>query len=204
MRVEGVREQPGRWMYLPALQNPRELWSTSFLVRTSGPSGRWFESFRRTVLHENGNLPIRSMDTADELLARTFDRDRLLANLAAAFGVLSMLIAAVGIYGLLSYDIVKRTQEVGIRMALGAKRAGIVRLMLRDTTLMCLLGMAVGTGGALACGKYVESLLFGLRANDPRVLGGAALLLVAVAALAAGVPALRAGSVNPVTALRHD
>ena len=204
MRVEGVREQPRRWLYLPALQATSELWGTRFVVRTSGSPQSSFGSFRHVIREENAHLPIVSMDAAEELLARTFDRDRLLASLATAFGVLSLLIAAVGIYGLLSYDMVKRTQEMGVRMALGAKRAAIVRLMLRETILMCTLGIAAGTAGALACGKYVESLLFGLHANDPVVLGGAAVVLAGVALLAAGVPAFRAGSVNPVRALRHE
>jgi predicted lysophospholipase L1 biosynthesis ABC-type transport system permease subunit len=204
MRVEGVREQPRRWMYLAALQAERELWSTRFVVRTSGPPQRSFESFRRMIREENAQLPIVSINTDDELLGRTVDRDRLLANLAVAFGVLSLLIAAVGIYGLLSYDVVKRTQEVGVRMALGAKRGGIVRLVLRETTLMCAIGIVAGTAAALACGRYVESLLFGLHPNDPRHNRRRRARAGVCGFTRRRRTCFPAGSVSPVAALRYD
>jgi ABC-type antimicrobial peptide transport system permease subunit len=144
------------------------------------------------------------MNTAEDLLGTTLVRDRLLASLACAFGALSLMIAAVGIYGLLSYDVVKRTHEVGVRMALGAKRPWIVRLVLTETVAVCTAGIFIGVAAALACGKYVETLLFGLHANDPRVLAGAGVTLLCIALTAAGAPAFRAASVNPVIALRHD
>lgn len=149
-------------------------------------------------------LQVRSLNTADELLNRTLDRDRLIAFLAASFGALALTIAAVGIYGLLSYEVAKRTNEVGIRMALGATRSNILAMVLREVLLVCAAGVAIGTAAALACSTFVESMVFGIKPWHPSVLSAAAGVLILTALAAAWMPARRAASVNPMLALRHE
>jgi predicted permease len=203
IRTEGVRAEPRRYIYLPAAQ-AGPLWSLRFLMRTAGPPESMFDSFRRVVREEDSRLPVISVHAAEQLLNRTMDRDRLMAHLAAAFGFLSLLIAAVGTYGLLSYEVAKRTHELGIRMALGARRAAIVRMVLSEIGVVCLAGIAIGTAAALMCGRFVQTLLFGLEPDHPAVLTGAAAVLLVTALAAAGVPALRAVSIDPMAALRHE
>lgn len=147
---------------------------------------------------------MRSINTADELLNRTLDRDRLLAFLAGSFGALALAIAAVGIYGLLSYEVAKRANEVGIRMALGATRSSILAMVLREVLLVCAVGVALGTAAALASSRLVENIVFGIEPRNPLMLAAAAAILVLVALVAAWFPARRAASVDPMCALRHE
>jgi ABC-type antimicrobial peptide transport system permease subunit len=161
-------------------------------------------SLRQAIQQVDPRLPVRSINTADELLNRTLDRDRLLAFLAGLFGALALAIAAVGIYGLLSYEVTKRTNEVGIRMALGATRSSILALVLREVLLVCAVGITLGSIAALACSRLVEKVVFGIEPRNPLLLAAAAAILVLVALVAAWFPARRAASVDPMLALRHE
>jgi ABC-type antimicrobial peptide transport system permease subunit len=124
--------------------------------------------------------------------------------LASFFGVLALLLASIGLYGTMSYSVARRTNEIGIRMALGASGTGVVRLVLRDAVIMIAAGMAVGVPAATAGGRYIRSQLFGLRPADPLTLALACLALATVALLAGYLPARRASRVHPMEALRYE
>jgi ABC-type antimicrobial peptide transport system permease subunit len=128
----------------------------------------------------------------------------MMAALGTGFGVLALVLAAVGIYGLLSYAVTQRTREIGIRMALGARRGGMVALIVRGALTPLAAGIAIAVPAVWLLSRLVESMLFGLRATDPLTIVGAVLLLTIVAHLAAYVPALRASRVDPLVALRHE
>jgi ABC-type antimicrobial peptide transport system permease subunit len=139
-----------------------------------------------------------------EQVRATMVQERMLATLASGFGVLALVLASVGLYGLLAYTVARRTREIGIRMALGARRQTVVRLVLERAARLVLVGIVLGVPAAWMGSRGVESMLFGMKPTDPTALAGAALLLAAVAQLAAYIPAWRAASVDPLTALRHD
>lgn len=127
-----------------------------------------------------------------------------ITTLSAAFAGLATLLAAIGLYGVLAYSVVRRTKEIGVRMALGADSPSIVRMVLRHVAVMTVVGMAIGAGGAYAIGKGAQSLLFGISARDPLVMAAAAAVLALVALVAGSLPAMRASRVDPVQALRYE
>ncbi|HEY1338367.1 MAG TPA: FtsX-like permease family protein [Bryobacteraceae bacterium] len=199
-----VRRKPESWFYLPQFQKNAEMFSSRFLVRSRLAPSALAPALRAAVRSADPSVPILSIDSADDLLNRTLDLDRLVAALSFAFGVLAAILAAVGIYGLLAYEVTRRTGEIGIRVALGLTRAGVVALVFREVALVGAIGMAAGAAAALALGRLVEGMVFELKPGDPRVLAAAALLLAVVAAGAAWFPARRAARLDPITALRHD
>jgi ABC-type antimicrobial peptide transport system permease subunit len=131
-------------------------------------------------------------------------QERLVATLSLFFGLLALLLACIGLYGVMSYDVARRTNEIGIRMAMGANANRVVQLVLRETLGWVALGLMLGLGAALMTTRWVESLLFGLKPSDPLTIGLAALILLAVAAIAGYLPARRASRVDPLVALRHE
>ncbi|SPE37604.1 membrane hypothetical protein [Candidatus Sulfopaludibacter sp. SbA3] len=131
-------------------------------------------------------------------------RDRLMAMLAGSFGVLAAMLATLGLYGVIAYMVARRRNEIGVRVALGADRARVLRLVLREAALLLAVGLTVGLGLALWAGRAAGALLFGLKPNDPPTLAMAVLLLAAVALLASYWPALRASRMEPMSALREE
>jgi ABC-type antimicrobial peptide transport system permease subunit len=131
-------------------------------------------------------------------------QDRFIAQLGSAFSLFALLLACVGLYGVMSYDVARRTREIGIRMALGAQRRDVVGLVLRETMLLVFIGVIIGLGAALGATRLVASLLYGVTPNDPLTIALASMLLLTVAALAGYLPARRASRVDPMVALRHD
>ena len=134
---------------------------------------------------------------------RLFEQ-RMVALLTTLFGLLALLLAAVGLYGVMSYSVARRTREIGVRMALGAQRGDVTRLVLQETMTLVSAGGALGLAGALGAGREVSSLLFGLAPTDPAALVAAMLLLAGVAAVASYIPARRATKVDPLVALRYE
>jgi predicted permease len=190
--------------YLCQPQTGIQAFSTRFLVRTRLAQRSVISGLRAAVRQENSALRIDQIDSADDLLDATLSSERLLATLAWGFGALALILAAVGIYGLLSYDVTRRTSEIGIRMAIGARQADILALVLRQVALVCGIGLVLGAAAALPLSRLVQGMVFGLQSGDPRLEAAAALLLLLVALCAAAIPARRAASLDPIAALRHD
>ena len=195
-----VRSAPRRTCYLPRAQRDDGFFPTRFFVR--GAIGA--NDLRAAIRAEDPGLHILNIDSADALLNRTLDLDRVVAALAGAFGVLALTLAAVGVYGMLAYSVARRTAEIGIRMAVGASRGNVVAMVLREAALVAAAGIALGLGASLAFGRMVEGLVFGLKPGDPRVLGASAALLALVAIGAALAPARRAATMDPMRALRTE
>jgi putative ABC transport system permease protein len=205
MRDNGdIRRQPRRYFYLPAPQMKEPLFEPRFLIRSSGNPASLASAVRAAVRAEDPQLPVVSIDTAVDLLHRTLSEDRLIASLSAVFGVLALLLATIGIYGLLSYEAARRTGEIGIRMALGATRGEVIRMMLAEVALVALCGICAGAAASLAAGKFVSGRVFGLKPSDPAVLAGAAAVLIGAARCAGFWPARRASRLDPMTALRRE
>jgi ABC-type antimicrobial peptide transport system permease subunit len=131
-------------------------------------------------------------------------RERLMATLSLFFGVLATVLAVVGLYGVISYSVARRTNEIGVRVALGATRSRIMKMILSEGGSLIVAGLAVGVIAAVALGRLAAAMLFGLKPGDPGVLVGACLLLLSVGLLATAVPAIRAANLNPMAALREE
>ena len=190
--------------YLCQQQTGTQAFSTRFLVRTRLAPENVIPGLRAVVRAENSALRIDQIDSADDLLDATLSSERLLATLAWGFGALALILATAGIYGLLAYDVTRRTSEIGIRMAIGARQSDILSLVLRQVGLVCGLGLAAGAAVALGMADLVQGLVFGLKSGDPRLEVSAAGVLLVAALCAAAIPARRAARMDPMVALRHD
>jgi predicted permease len=175
---------------------------TSLLVRTTGASA--IPDVRRVVRELNPNLPVTRAMPLGEVTAISLVPQRLAASVAGSLGIVGLLLAAIGIYGVASYMVSSRTREIGIRMALGADRANVLRLVLGHGMLLAGIGVAIGLVLAAACSRFVESLLFGVTALDPVTFAGTCALFVVVSLAATYIPARRATRVEPVAALRNE
>jgi predicted permease len=161
-------------------------------------------SVRRTLADINPNLTVQEIVPLPEQLARNFNQERLISRLAELYGALALILACVGLYGVTSYSVARRTSEIGIRMALGANRTSVLRLVLRGALVQVGLGLVVGVPLALAGGRLLASQLYGVKANNPLILAVAAAVLAACALAAALIPARRAASIEPMRALRIE
>jgi predicted permease len=173
-------------------------------VRTVGDPTAMAAAIRRAVSEVDSNVPIFEMKTEQQAVDGLLNRERVFAGLSAIFGTLALLLAAIGLYGVRAYAVARRTAEIGIRMALGADRHRILQMILRETGWLALFGVAIGLGAAYAATRYVQSMLYGIAPSDFTTFAGAAVVLIAVAALAGYLPARRAARVDPMVALRHD
>jgi hypothetical protein len=200
------REKPDRWFYLCELQAQKRtsFFSTRFLVRARSSRMVSAAGLRAAVLAEGKTLRVDEIATADDLFDRTVDQDRLIETLAWGFGVLALILAAVGLYGLLSYEVTRRTGEIGIRMAVGAGKGDILTLVLREVALVAGIGFVVGAAGAAALARMAEGLVFGIKAGDLRVELAAAAILAVVVLSSAWLPARRAALTDPMAALRSE
>ncbi|MBZ5584595.1 MAG: ABC transporter permease, partial [Acidobacteriia bacterium] len=175
-----------------------------YYVRTAGDGSRISGDVRQAVRSADPSLPIDGIRPMDLRIRTSIYTDRLIAMLSAAFGALATLLAAVGLYGVVAYAVARRTAEIGIRIALGASPAGMLRMVLWEGARMAGIGILAGLAAALALGRLVQSQLFGIRASDPAVYAGAAVLLAAVALTAALIPGWRASRIDPVRALKYE
>jgi putative ABC transport system permease protein len=174
------------------------------LVRTKGDAKAFVPTLRQLVWAMDRDLPLENVRTMDEILRETMADSRFNTVLLSLFAVVALLLAAIGIYGVLAYTVAQRTSEIGIRMALGAQRASVLRLVVGNGLALALAGVAIGGAGAFFATRALERLVFGVSTTDPVVFGGVALILTTVAAAAAAIPALRASRVDPIVALRSE
>jgi predicted permease len=174
-----------------------------FVVRAAGLGAPLVAMIRRELQAFDKNLA-PDIQVADQRLDNDLFLERLLAKLSSFFALLALLLACVGLYGVLSYDVARRTHEIGIRMALGAQRRDVVGLFMRETMLLVVIGVIIGLSASLGATRFIASRLYGLTPNDPLTIALASLLLLTVAALAGYLPARRAARVDPMVALRHD
>jgi ABC-type antimicrobial peptide transport system permease subunit len=159
---------------------------------------------RHTIGGIDPNLTITDIRTFSTQVAGNFIQERLIAQLTSLFGILALIIASVGLYGVMSYFVARRTSEIGIRMALGATRSNVVAMVMRGALWQILLGLALGVPIALYAGYLMKSLLYEVGNYDPLALAGSVLLLALCAAVAGFIPARRAASVEPMQALRTE
>jgi ABC-type antimicrobial peptide transport system permease subunit len=159
---------------------------------------------RAAIASIDKDLPLIDVRTQTEQIDDLLSGERLFAALSGAFGVLALVLACIGIYGLMAYNVARRTNEIGIRIALGAQPGRVLRMILREASWLAVFGIVVGAGCALGVARFLASLLYGLKPNDPWTLAGAALLLLATALAAGWAPAWRASRVQPMEALRHE
>jgi predicted permease len=193
-----------RFVYTP-LQQSTELTGMTMYVRAEpGREPDLIQRVRDAVRKRDAGLPIYNVTTMDRTIDEAVFTERMLAVLSAAFGLLATLLAAVGLYGLMSYTVARRTREIGIRIALGAERRTVVWLVLREVVVLVAIGLAIGVPAALGLSRLVSSQLFGLSARDPLTLMLAVAVLAIVGAAAGYLPARRAASVEPVRALRYE
>ena len=174
------------------------------VVRTSAAPGAVLPAVRQKIRELDPQLALANIRTEDEWLSNSASQPRLNSVLLGVFAALALLIASIGIYGVLAYSVSQRTGEIGVRMALGATRPHVLRLIVTEGLIVAAIGVGVGLIGALALGRVLSSLVFGVQVHDPSTFTIAAVTLTVVALAASIVPALRASRVDPMVALRHD
>jgi predicted permease len=204
VRDHGVRAAVQRRFYIPATQAFEAVGDPNFIVRASGDPAALMESARKVVRDFDPNLLVTKANTANDLVNQSLMDQIVIAKLSRLFAALALLLAYVGLYGLMSYSVAGRTREIGVRMALGATRGKLVWLVLREAMTMVVAGVALGIPLAIACGRGLHSMLFEVTPVDPLSLLTTAFVLALVAGIAAFVPARRATRVDPMVALRYE
>ena len=199
----GLKEKVPRFVYTPYMQT-KSIAQMTVYVQTVEPPERITAALREVVKREDANLPLFNMKTMETQADQYLFIERLIAALSAAFGFLATVLAAIGLYGVMAYLVARRTREIGIRMALGADRGTVVRMVMREVGWMAAIGIAIGLPCAIALGRLIQSQLFGLAAYDPLTLALATVTLAAAALVAGYIPAERATRVDPVVALRYE
>jgi predicted permease len=203
-KYQTLRESTLRTMYIPWTQRD-EPGSYGYLVRVDqGDPLRLSSSISRALREADPSLRVFRLSTYAEWIDATIPTERLMATLGSVFGLLALLLAGVGMFGLLAFQVARRTNELGVRTVLGASRWSMMRLVLRDVLMMLVPGVAIGTAVALMVTGVTRNLLFGLTPTEPAVFVGAASILAAAALAAGWVPARRASSIDPLVALRHE
>jgi predicted permease len=204
-RDHSLRREIFRRFYISALQPlggfPPDM---NYEIRTFSEPGAVIQAARKAILAYDPAIPIDRAQPFVAMLDDNLRQERIIAQLSTAFGGVALLLAAIGLYGVLSYAVAQRTNEIGIRMALGAERGTVVGMVLRETAVLIAIGLAAGVPASLACGRLIQSKLFGLKPADPVTLAGAVGIMVAVAVASGYLPARRASRVDPLIALRYE
>ncbi len=201
MSYRGVRDHSEQ-VFFPLFEHDDT--GATFYIKVRGAPEQAISSIRRLVRQDDPGLPILWFRTLDDQVNRSLSTERLLAALSGSFGALALLLSLIGLYGVMSFVVARRTREIGIRLALGATGASAIRLILRDAVAMIAVGIAIALPCVAALGKLVQSQLFGVTATDPATVAAAAFILAAGALAAAFIPAWRASNVSPTDALRLE
>jgi len=162
------------------------------------------EQVRRTLAGVDPNMPVMRMQSLTEQVAGNFSQQRLIAQLTSLFGILALVLASIGLYGVTAYTVGSRTNEIGVRMALGADRVRVVALILRGAVALIAFGLLLGVPLTLAAGRFLGTQLYGISQSDPLIITAAILVLALSALIAAVIPALKASSISPMQALRAE
>ncbi len=203
-KFRSLRDTPRAMFFVDLEQDKTPDAFNDLVVRVSGKPAALMSQIRAAIRAVDPNLAVWDVMTLSESVDRSLGEEKLLAKLASFFGALALLLASIGLYGVMAYSVARRTNEIGIRMALGAQPGSVLTMVLRESIVVVGLGLTAGIPAALACGRYVASQLYGLAPNDPLTIAGAAAILVAVALVASFLPARRAALLDPLTALREE
>jgi predicted permease len=205
VKYDKIKNEPKATAYRPILQvQDSDAYSSTIEIRTTGDAASLAPMARAAIRQVDPKLPLFEVTTLREQLAGALQQEKLVAELVSFFGLLALLLACIGLYGVMAHGVVRRTKEIGIRMALGAERRLIVWMVMRETILLVLVGIAIGVPVALGAARLISNQLFGLNPADPFSLIVAASVLIAVACLAGFLPARKASKVNPLIALRYE
>jgi predicted permease len=202
-RYSNLRSETPPTFYLPYSQ-ALVLGRMVIEIHTQAEPASILSQVRSVVASMDRDLPLIDVRTMTEQIKATMSGERIFAQLTSGFGLLALVLACIGIYGIMAYTVARRTGEIGIRMALGAQAGQVLRMVLREASWMALAGVTLGLGSALWLARFLGAMLYGLKPSDPPTLAGAAVLLLLIALLAAFGPARRASRVDPVDALRHQ
>jgi predicted permease len=202
VKVNSLQEKPQPVDYYPYPQQARYL--NDFEVRYVGDVDALIPAVLLTIHGVDPHLPISDVTTLDEQVGRSIADQRLVAQLSAFFGLLAVFLSCIGIYGVMSYVVASRTNEIGIRMALGAEQSRVLWMVLREILILATSGVGIGVPIALADDRLISNMLYGLKPTDPITLMGATIALLTVAAIAGYLPARRASLVDPIVSLRYE
>lgn len=202
-KYRDLKEAVPKTAYIPYSQY-EQLGQRTLCVRATGDVAALVSAVRQEVRNLDSNLPVYNVKTLAEQIDDSVSRERLVAVLSSFFGLFALLLASLGLYGVMAYAVTRRTREIGIRMALGAQKNRVLRLVLRDTVLLALIGIGIGLPVVLASSRLTKELLFELTPTDPLTITVATVVLIFIATLAGYLPARRAAQVDPLVALRYE
>ncbi len=204
-KYNGPRERQERMVYLPVMQlTDNDQYADWLEVQTAQDPALVAGALRAALSDIDSNLPVLGVSTIDEQVDGSMDNERFISQLSSFFSLLALLLACIGLYGVMNYDVTRRTNEIGVRMALGAQTSGVLWLVLKESLVLLAIGLAAGIPAALAATRLLQSQLFGLGAHDPATFAIAVFSVTGVVLVAAYFPALRATKVDPMVALRYE
>jgi putative ABC transport system permease protein len=201
-RDSSLEREPGPEIFVPYLQQPS--FSMTFMLRTGLDPETLAGAVRKAVESVDKNQPLSDVKAMDQVVANSAAPRRFRMLLLGQFALIALVLAAVGIYGVIAYSCSRRTHEFAIRLALGAERSDILKIVIRQGVSVALSGVCIGVVGAFALTRFIASLLYGVKPTDPETFVGVSLLLIGVALLASYIPARRATKVDPMVALRYE
>jgi predicted permease len=205
VKYDKAKEKADRTVYQPILQvQDQQTYNNTVELRTEGEPLNLTAEVRAAITQVDAKLPILSVTSLRLQTNESLNQERLLAQLVSFFGLLGLVLSCVGLYGIMAHAVVRRTNEIGIRMALGAERRDIVWMVLKESLLLVAVGLVIGVPAAWGAAHLISSQLFGLNPSDPVTLSMAVVLLTVVAALAGYIPARKASRVDPLVALRYE
>jgi macrolide transport system ATP-binding/permease protein len=203
-RDHKLKGKVDRRFYVPLAQAMGSIPVLNFVVRTVGNPVAVAEAARQQLKNLDANVPVNSVRALNELTERSISDQILIARLSSFFAGLALLLAAIGLYGILSYSVAGRTREIGVRMALGAQRGSVLKMILQEAGILVLIGVVIGIPSAILASRLFSSMLFGLKGTDPVSMMLVIAVLLAITLLASYIPARRATKVDPMIALRYE